>query len=287
LTIDYEISLIDSVISDLINNKFDYDKIGRTVGGQYSLVAARTYYSGNNKSKVDLYSRAMAIGSSLALIYNPSLAQKSAAGPVIAIGGVAYYDFSLAEISSNPEKDIFMMLGRYLLKQSLEPYWVSDSYGGYYKSISVYGGQPLVGPLAFEQGMPLMAGAKLWKLDSTSQTWILNKMRKAVATHNILWDTVNYGYKEAAVGAARSVKMLSSNHLILRGLISLYDGMRTSYPREASWLLNKAKFTANFITTKLYGGQYKGYFEHDNVSDRYCTGCNFATLDDLNLLSGY
>jgi len=161
-TVEYELSLIDKII----NGETDDKTIGMALGGQYSLLAARQYYSGSpaNKQKIELYSRGLAIAPALIFIYDYQLAEKSPAGAVLAISSVADYNFSLAEITTDSrEKQIYIGLGNYLLNYVLEYYWKEDSYGGYYKSIFAHGGTPVPGPTAFEQGVPLSVLAGSFK----------------------------------------------------------------------------------------------------------------------------
>jgi hypothetical protein len=292
-TIDYEIALVDEVINNFSRGNFDYQKIGMALGGSYSFIAARLYYprTGINAQRVQIYSRALALAPALALIYDPSLAEKTPYSPVSTIAYLAYYDLSLAEITQDQsEKTVYVLLGKYLVMNIMEKYWKEDNYGGYYKSIYKVDETNVDGPLAFEQGFPLSAWAKLFKLDSNSRYLINLKLPSAIKTFDNLYK--NDAFVETVEAPGNNVKFLSSNLLLSRGFIHLYEALYNSPNYDARFIARKAKYVAanvlNFINNNFYNSSGR-FLDHHLIGDStksgwYCTGCNFQALENYYLL---
>lgn len=81
----------------------------------------------------------MALGSSFALILDPEIGDNFFLGGAFLTSSIANYNFELAEITKQKiEKKLYIELGKYLLKNNLERYWVKDKeYGGYYRWVPV------------------------------------------------------------------------------------------------------------------------------------------------------
>ncbi|MHA1873310.1 MAG: AGE family epimerase/isomerase, partial [Candidatus Heimdallarchaeaceae archaeon] len=269
-TIDYEISVIDEILKESYNSPEIITKAG---GGQYALIAGREHYSGNNKAKVKIYSRIMAIGPSLILIYRPELVEDSLVGAVASISSVANYDFWLAEITKNEtERRLYIKLGQCLIDKSLEKYWQEDEYGKYYKS-NFYHGQPSPeGPVAFEQGMPLNALARGYKLTGSNPDYFSKiKAIKNTLDQN-LWDSQKKGYFEAV---GKNIKFLSSHNFITKGYLLWYETTK-----DEDFLI-KATEIFDFIMEDLYSEDYEVFLHDTYTTSNYCSGCNFLTLDNL------
>lgn len=272
-TVEYEIRLIDKIIGGDRNMRI----ITKAGGGQEALITGRQYYSRDlkNRTKIEIYSRGMAIGASFVLICRPEMVEKSAVGEVWTISSIANYNFRLAEITGNKmEREIYKRLGEYLIKNILEKYWKEDTYGGYYKG-DFYGKKLPEGPVAFEQGMPLTALARAYK--ATSDNFYLNRAEKIKETlDKNLWDEDRKGY---FASVESDVKLLSGNNQICRGYLLWYEVL------EKESFVKRAEEIFDFVVEDIYCVEHV-FFGHDTRNpDWYCSGCNFRTLDNLWIIS--
>jgi hypothetical protein len=269
-TVDFVIDLVHPLPA-LIERLLNGEDIEEETAGALSLVWGHRYYSGSSQYDFDINVPAIYFTGGYFIRQGYTFAPLNEyTGP----GMVALYQLLLAySFRDNGLADDASMMVRdaYQLLELADAYWVQvDEDTGYYN---------LFGEPDPYWGMMLQALSLAYK--ASGRDLYLDRGQDLLSYLEGFWDdTSPYGYCDYPICVR---KTLSSNYLICRGLLNLYDATG-----DTAWL-DRAQEVLVFMTDPVViyreDPRFPGYsiFAHDwtsysGPSDCACSGCNFAVL---------
>jgi hypothetical protein len=272
-TVDFVIGLVDP-LAELIQRVLNGEDVKEETAGAPALIYGHRYYSGSSQYDFDTMVPAILFvaGHLLRQGYNFDPLNEFS-GP----GAVAYYRLRLAY--SFRDKGLLdqvptMVREAYGLLELADAYWVQvDEDTGYYDANSGQDGR------IFHSGWVLQALSLAYQ--ASGRDLYLDRARDLLNYLENYWDdTSPYGYCESP---SCTVKILSANHAMCRGLLMLYDATG-----DPVWL-DRAHKILVFMTDPVViyrdDPRFPGYsiFAHDwdaysGPSDCACSGCNFTVL---------
>jgi len=270
-TIDFVIDLVDPLPA-LIERLLNGEDIQEETAGAPALIYGHRYYSGSSQYDFETSVPAIFFTGGYFIRQGYVFAPMNGySGP----GAVAYYQLSLAYSFRDkglPDDASILVRDAYSLLELADAYWVQiDEDTGFYDLSSGWD--------SWNWGMVLQSLSLAYK--ASGRHLYLDRARDLLTYLESYWDdTAPYGYCDSTNCAT---KTLSSNYLICRGLLTLYDATG-----DTAWL-DRAQEVLLFMTDPVVtyrdDSRFPGYsiFIHDwdaysGPSACSCSGCNFAVL---------